>query len=135
MIPLQILTFLPPRGELASRVTTHTLGTGCIGPVRFAFGFLPGAHLARLVMRKCLLFCLLRQSKERKKKSTGNALTCALRLRVMESWLLSDFAFLGVTCPSKPGSQDGRLTAGMAPAPGGEFCMVSCNQAVVIVRS
>lgn len=68
MIPLQILTFLPPRGELASRVTTHTLGTGCIGPVRFAFGFLPGAHLARLVMRKCLLFCLLRQSKEKKKE-------------------------------------------------------------------
>lgn len=75
------------------------------------------------------------KQRKKKKKSTGNALTCALRLRVMESWLLSDFAFLGVTCPSKPGSQDGRLTAGMAPAPGGEFCMVSCNQAVVIVRS
>lgn len=46
-IPFQIISLLFPCGEFARYVTTHTLDTGRVGALNFAFDFLLIAHLTR----------------------------------------------------------------------------------------
>ena len=54
-IPFQIISLLFPWGEFARYVTTHTLDTGRVGALNFAFDFLLIAHLTRLSRRTQLM--------------------------------------------------------------------------------
>lgn len=74
--------------------------------------------------------------KETDWKTDSKSLTCALcLLATTASWLLEEPALLGENPRSGLEFQDDGSTAGIVPAVGYRFCMVSCNQAVVILRS